>query len=172
VLYCLVVPSPLFAEESKSLTITLTPPLFQVTQTAGTDWQSNLRLINSNPYDIVVHVSVQDFHPDGETGNAVFENTKSSSTTDPHLMSGWIDAPQGDITVARGVTASIPFTIHVPLNADPGGHYAALLVGTRPQNMSGGSGAGISSGISSLIFLRVPGDVIEKGIIRDSTGGD
>ena len=58
-------------------------------------------------------------------------------------------------------------TIAVPEDASPGGHYAAIVVATRPGQLEGGSGAGISSGVTSLFFLRVPGDVVEEGAIRD-----
>ena len=150
-----------------SLTITVTPPLYQVTQISGSDWHSQLKVVNSNPYDIAVEVKVQDFHPDGETGNAVFEDIPKGDANDTHRMSGWIEVPTSIITIKHGLTAEIPFTIHVPPNADPGGHYGALIVSTHADDVSGSSGAAISSGISSLIFLRVPGDVIEKGSIRD-----
>ena len=156
-----------FAAENSSLTITVTPPLFQVTQAPGTDWRSQLKVVNSNNYDITVRVNAQDFHPDGETGNAVLEEGTKADPTDSRRMSGWIEVPPGELVIKRGSTAEIPFTLHVPLNADPGGHYGGLLVSTRPGDLAGGSGAGISSGISSLIFLRVPGDVVEKGSIRD-----
>lgn len=156
-----------YAADMSSLTITVTPPLFQVSQPAGTSWRSQLRLVNSNNYDIAITVVPQDFHPNGETGNAVLEEGPRGLPDDSRRMSGWVEVPSGVITIARGATAEIPFTINVPLNADPGGHYGGLLVSTRPGDTGGGSGAGISSGISSLIFLRVPGDVIEKGSIRD-----
>lgn len=156
-----------YAADTSSLTITVTPPLFQATQAPGTEWRSQLRVVNSNNYDIAVTIVPQDFHPDGETGNAVLEEGAKGDPTDSHRMSGWIEVPPGVITIKRGSTAELPFTIRVPINADPGGHYGGLLVSTQPGNTGAGSGAGISSGISSLIFMRVPGDVIEKGSIRD-----
>lgn len=163
----MVFPSSVFAAtNSDTLAITLTPPLFQVTQSPGTDWKSLLRVVNSNPYDITVNVKIQDFHPDGETGNPQFEEIPKSAPGDPHRMSGWIDAPTGNITITHSTTAEIPFTVHVPEGADPGGHYAAIIVGTVAAQTQG-SGSGVSSAIGSLIFLRVPGEVVEKGVIRD-----
>ncbi len=158
-----------FAQESQSLSITLTPPLFQITQNPGTEWRSTVKVVNTNNFDMTLNVAVVDFRPNGETGNPMFENLPTSSPEDPSRMSGWIIAPGGDIVVKRNTTADVPFTIRVPDNADPGGHYAAMLVGTRPTNFPSGqgSGAGISSAVSTLFFLRVPGAVEESGIIRD-----
>ena len=166
VFLALCLPSVSFAA-GESLTMTVTPPLFQVTQVPGSDWRSQLRVVNSNNYDIVVSVESKDFRPDGETGNAVFNNGPKGDAQDTQRMSGWIETPAGVITIKRGSTAEVPFTIHVPLDADPGGHYGALLVSTKPKSIEGESGSGVSSGITSLIFMRVPGDVIEKGGIRD-----
>ncbi len=166
----LVTPSFAFAQPSSdanSLTLTLVPPIFQVTQVPGTEWRSMLRVVNANPYDIVITTTVTDFHPDGETGNAVLEHAPVGDTTDTHRMSGWIDISKEPIIIARGKTAEVPFTIRVPINADPGGHYAAILVATSPRDQVKGTGTSISSAITSLFFMRVPGDVIEEGIIRD-----
>ncbi len=162
----------LAADPSNSLILTLTPPLFQVTQAPGSSWTSSLRLVNSNHYDIVVSVKVQDFHPDGETGNAVLEDKPQALPTDTAHMSGWIETNANSIFIKQNSTALIPFTIHVPPNADPGGHYAAILVGTSPSDIKGGSGAGVGSAVSSLVFLRVPGEVVEKGDIRDFYAND
>jgi hypothetical protein len=126
-----------------------------------------LRVVNANPYDIVISATVTDFHPDGETGNAVLEHVPPGSAVDTHRMSGWIDITKGEITIARGKTAEVPFTIRVPLDADPGGHYAAILVATSPVGQVSGTGTSVSSAITSLFFMRVPGDVIEEGAIRD-----
>lgn len=156
-----------YAADADSLSLTITPPLFQITQSPGTDWNSMLRIVNANSYDLVVSASATDFHPDGETGNAVLEETPPADPSDTRRMSGWIILPQGAITIPRGKTADIPFTIRVPVNADPGGHYAAILVGTSPGDKQGGSGTSISSKVTSLIFFRVPGEVIEDGDIRD-----
>jgi hypothetical protein len=168
-IFSLVSSGVVFAQTApaNSLSITLTPPLFQITQAPGTQWQSMLRVVNTNPYDIVLSASVTDFHPDGETGNAVLENIPVGNATDTHRLSGWISIPTAPITVLRGKTGEIPFAITVPVNADPGGHYAAVVVGTSPLGVISGSGATVSSAVTSLIFLRVPGEVVEEGAIRD-----
>jgi hypothetical protein len=161
-------PFAAFAQGAASLSMTLTPPLFQLTQAPGSSWSSVIRVVNTNDFDLRVGATVEDFRPDGETGNAVFAHVGVSAPTDTRLMSGWITVPSGDIVIKRGTTGEIPFTISVPIDADPGGHYAAILVGTRGEDgQFSGSGAGVSSAISSLFFLRVPGEVIEEGAIRD-----
>ena len=152
---------------SGKLSITIAPPLFQISIAPGTLWQSVLRVVNTNHYPLVVHTNVADFRPSGETGNAVFDTLSQGSALDTLRMSGWITVPSGDITIPPDASYEIPFSINVPINADPGGHYAALMVGTIPPDHVEGGGASVGSILTSLIFLRVPGEVVEEGLIRD-----
>jgi len=65
-------------------------------------------------------------------------------------------------------SVQIPFTINVPEDAAPGGHFAAVLIGTKsPKNASGKPNVETSQVVSSLMFLRVAGDIIESGSIRE-----
>lgn len=162
------VPTTIFAQVDKSkLSITIAPPLYQLTIAPGTLWKSTLRVVNANLYPLTIHAEVADFHPSGETGNAVFDNLSHGSAGDTRLMSGWITLPASTITVLPDQSYEIPFSIMVPLNADPGGHYGAIMVGTLPPDNAGGGGASVGAMLSSLIFLRVPGEVVEEGLIRD-----
>jgi hypothetical protein len=124
--------------------------------------------VNTNHYDITVYARAVDFRPDGETGNASFSPFSKDAKGGPHSLANWITLPSGDITVLRDSTIEIPVAINVPADAEPGGHYAAVLVGTdASQETSGGPGFSVGSLITSLFFVRIPGDVVEAGAIRD-----
>ena len=153
--------------QSGRLSITIAPPLYQITIAPNTEWKSTLRVVNTNQYPLSIHVEVTDFHPNGETGKAVFDKLSQGDTKDTARMSGWISLPRPDITIAPDKSFEIPFSITVPDKADPGGHYAAILVGTKPPDHVAGGGASVGTLLSSLIFLRVPGDVVEEGTIRN-----
>lgn len=162
---------PLFAYASGSttpparLSMTLTPPLYQLSLAPGATWSSNLKFVNDNPYDLVVYASAQNFRTSKEVG-VTFTPIHAATNTLAYELASWIRLPKGPITVMRGATIDIPFTIVIPNNAHPGGHYAAILVGNAP----GGENAGVmsvGSQISSLLLLRVTGDVIEQGGIQD-----
>jgi hypothetical protein len=57
----------------------------------------------------------------------------------------------------------------VPAEAEPGGHYAAVLIGTQPSTGSttAGTQVNIASYVSSLLFAKIKGDIIENGRIRE-----
>lgn len=68
--------------------------------------------------------------------------------------------------------ATIPVKISVPQDVEPGGHYGTILVTTTTLNqgreVSGATGGtAIVSRIGILFFVRVPGDVNEKGEVTD-----
>ena len=158
------------------LSLSVTPPLFQITIQPGTDWASSIKAINPNPYEIVVRAEAVNFTAEGEGGHGRFVPIRD--VPDENTLAGWIDIGAGDIVIPPEKTVDVPFTIRVPENASPGGHYAAVFIGTRPPQASlapGGppqeSGAGpairVSSSVTSLIFVRIPGNVVEAGSIID-----
>lgn len=164
-----ILPTLVYASGSTTpparLSMTLTPPLYQLSLAPGATWSSNLKFVNDNRYDLVVYASAQDFRTSKESG-ITFTPVHVATNTLAYELASWIELPKGPITVTRGATIDIPFTIAIPDNASPGGHYAAILVGNAP----GGENAGamsVGSQISSLLLLRVTGDIIEQGGIQD-----
>lgn len=160
--------STVFAQASgERLSLTLTPPLFQIGIARDTEWKSSLRLVNSNSYDIEVYARAVTFRPEGESGNASFSPFEHPEDGGPQLLANWVKLPKGPILVPRDSTKEIPFSILVPSDASPGGHYAAILVGTQPGADTRGPGLSVGSLITSLLFVRVPGEVNESARIRD-----
>jgi hypothetical protein len=64
----------------------------------------------------------------------------------------------------------IPFLVRVPEDAEPGGHYAAILLGNQPPKENSEMVRVLR--VSSLdrlacFFSRVQGDIQERGWIRE-----
>ncbi len=74
--------------------------------------------------------------------------------------------------------ATIPVKISVPQDVEPGGHYGSILVTTatvgKDREIYGATGgATIVSRIGVLFFVRVPGEVNEKGeVVSFKISGD
>lgn len=133
----------------------------------GQEWTSSVRVINTNSFELQIYTDVVNFAPQGESGQGRFipifaeENLGSS-------FAEWVEFEAETYTIPPEQTAQIPFTINVPEDASPGGHFAAVLIGTR--NNRGADGelqVETSQVVSSLVFLRVDGEVIEDGSIRE-----
>lgn len=162
--YLLLAPS-VYAEDA--LTLTVTPPIFQLSIEPGTTWSSTIRVVNGNAYPVTLYADPVPFTPEGESGRPRIVVPKAFDESIPPGLAGWIDVPQGPLDVQAEQTFEIPFTIRVPHDAAPGGHYAAVLIGNRAPRATGQSSISVASSIASLIFLSVAGDVDERARIRD-----
>lgn len=154
-----------------SLTLTVTPPLFQLNLSPGETWTSGIQVVNGNPYDIAVYAEPVAFRPSGEEGRPAFltpPKGEGGILLDASTLAGWITVPNSAIAISREKTVVVPIAITVPRDASPGGQYAAILIGNRaPEGVREGDTVSVTSSIASLIFLRVAGTVLEKGRIRD-----
>ena len=150
---------------ASQLTLSLTPPLFQVSLIPGQTWNSVLRVTNANSFNLTVYANTLNFQPNGESGQGEFTpllNGDPSGT-----LASWVQITSAPITIAPGKSSDVPFSISVPKNASPGGHYAAILMGTSPTTTNNDqSQVRVSSNVSSLLFVRIAGDIMEKGDIR------
>ncbi|MAF79586.1 hypothetical protein CL629_00705 [bacterium] len=154
-------------EAQEKMVLTLTPPLFKVNLGPGETWRSSIKVVNTNQYDMDLYASVMNFEARGEKGQAKFipiVDTENANGT----LAEWIEVSDEIIHIKQEASEEVPFTLQIPEDASPGGHYAAILIGTQPvkENLEG-SGIAVSSLISSLIFVEVRGEIIEEGRIKE-----
>lgn len=162
------------AHVAHALSVSITPPLIQLSIGPGETWSSSIKVVNTNDHTVTYYSSVADFTASGESGHASLTplvNETRSQAQSTYSLASWINLTSGPVTVPAGSSAQIPFTLHIPKNAEPGGHYAAILIGTQPGATSTpGSHISIASYVSSLLFVTIKGDVVENGrIIEFST---
>ena len=171
-LLCVVVlgsflPFLLHAQVERSQTLSVSPTLFQMTANPSQSWESEIRVVNVNDFEITVYPQVVNFAPSGESGTGTLipiftEETKGTT------LAEWVTLTQSEVVIAPGQTATIPFSVRVTADAAPGGHYAAILVGTKPpQENTAASQVQTAQFVTSLLFVRVSGDVVESGNIRE-----
>ena len=161
-----IVASPFSVLAQERMSITLTPPLFRLSLSPGESWPSSVKLVNVNDYDLTVYATTMDFTDKGGKGTPEFFPA-SEDPNSPHSLGSWITVPTGPVIVPRGTTKDIPFSVHIPEGAEPGGHYGAIQVGTVPVEERGKSGVSVGSQVASLFFIRVAGAVTEAAEIRD-----
>jgi hypothetical protein len=152
-----------------SITLSVSPTLFDMTASPTQDWSSNVRVINANEAPLKIYTDVVNFRPDGEGGRGsmspVLDDERNGST-----LAEWITVTDTEQLIPAEQTVAIPFTIDVPEDAAPGGHYAAILIGTRSFDATQGTAqVETAQVVTALVFLRVAGDIQETGQIRDFT---
>jgi hypothetical protein len=159
---------PPVAQAQTGISYTITPPLFQLSMDPGSSWSSTIRVVNGNPYSMQVYADPLPFTPEGETGRPRFDMQDYTHDEAVTGLASWITVPDNAIFVPAEGTVEVPVRITVPSDAEPGGHYAAVLIGNRAGEAAGeGSTVSVASAIASLFFLSVSGDVVERARIRD-----
>ncbi|MCK5416592.1 hypothetical protein KAI92_04150 [Candidatus Parcubacteria bacterium] len=157
-----------FISKADGLTLSITPPLIKNNINPGDVWQSSIKIINNNSGEIEVYVDVADFKGGSGAGTVEFLPFNSDPNASEYLLSRWIQIEKGPIRIGGFKSKEIPFVIDAPEGASPGGHYAAIIVGTKSgEQKQAGTGMSVSTKLSSLILLNVNGDINEKGYIRE-----
>ena len=152
------------AQERQVLSVT--PPLFQISAMPGDLWQSSVKVVNGNPYPLTIYTEVVNFEPVGENGQGNFIPLQKDADTKATLAD-WIEINRGPIVIAPEQTTDITFFAQVPKDAAPGGHYSAIMISTEEPKSSEGYSVLASQAVTSLLFLRVEGDVVEEGGVRE-----
>jgi hypothetical protein len=146
---------------SNAFALTILPPLFEIGANPGDSPTRSIGIFNETDSPLELYTSTSNFtaKPD-EEGSPEFLPTKENESS----LATWIDVEKGPITVMPNEQRLISYTINIPQNADPGGHYAAIFFSTQPSP-STGSSIGLSGKLGTLILLTVSGNITEEGKI-------
>lgn len=158
--------APFIVHAQGTMSLSVSPTLFEMTANPSQEWSSSVRVINPNPYDLTLYAEVMNFAPQGEAGQGRFIPVIESETQGSTIAE-WLRFERTEFVVPAEQTIELPFRIDVPENAQPGGHFAAILIGTKPPETNNNrSRVETSQVVTTLLFLRVSGEVVEEGSIR------
>jgi len=135
--------------------VTISPVRLEITGDPGTTVHSEFTLVNDQPEAKIFYTNFENFEAQGETGAPNFTPGKDGLAT-------WMSAPSA-ITLEPQEKKVVPFSITIPVGAEPGGNFAAIFLGTSPPDTSGGVKVSIGGRIGLLILLKVSGPVKEGG---------
>ncbi|MDD5252218.1 MAG: hypothetical protein PHT12_06350, partial [Patescibacteria group bacterium] len=146
--------------------MTISPPFVDFSLNPGDTVVDTLKIYNEQPNAITVYPILQNFEAGTEElGEPVFYDAKENRNG--QALAPWITVDPAPITLEPQQRFSLPFTINIPKeNAQPGGHYGALILSTTPPDQQGGA-IGLHPEIGELILVRVSGDVKEIGGIAE-----
>lgn len=133
--------------------LSISPVRFELKGDRGQILTGEILLTNETNTTETFYSSFANFEAQGESGNPAFVLPKEGLGT-------WIRMEDSVIVNAHS-TKNIPFSIKIPENAEPGGHFAVIFFGdARKDNKQSVS---IGSQIGVLILLSVSGDVKQAG---------
>lgn len=95
-----------------------------------------------------------------ENNEFVFEEPGHYS----YSCASWIASAQNEISVAPGVIHRAEFSMTVPPDAEPGGHYAVIFFEQMPA--PGAPPVKTTPRIGALVLATVPGEIVREGVIE------
>jgi len=147
-----------FANSASALTIS--PALFDLEMSPGEKSVKEIVLFNETNQSLNLAAITENF----ESGrNNV---PKFLGKTDKTGAAYWITPREPQITIASGERKKIILDIAAPLDAEPGGHYAALF---WTEATSDSNGIKTFNRLGSLFLFKVKGNIKEELKIIDFT---
>lgn len=117
----------------------------------GESKTGTLTLINKTKQKQQVTMQSERFSTTNEEYDYAFEKSDDSA---------WVNFPLSSIELKPGQTTKVAYSLNVPTNATPGGHYFALLATT--VNDASSEALDEYRRVASLVYLEVPGDLSKK----------
>ncbi|MSR71548.1 MAG: hypothetical protein EXS50_02700 [Candidatus Taylorbacteria bacterium] len=140
---------------SLTFALTVSPPRVDITGDPGATLKGEIELFNEQGGERIFYTSFENFEPSGDSGAPHFIGAKDGLAT-------WIKAEK-KVVLGSGKRSVVPYSITIPKNAEPGGHFAAIFFGSQEPGVQGGGQVSVGGKIGVLILLRVSGDVEEGG---------
>lgn len=144
----------------------VSPPTTEKEVKAGDKFQGNIKITNPNATtELSVNISVEDFAASGEDGQQTF--IEPSSNDSNYSLGKWITTEE-KVDLKANESREISYTITVPENAEPGGHYGVIFFSPSikdTDNSVGSNGVVAVPKVGALFLLTVPGDIKNDGKI-------
>lgn len=142
--------------------LTVIPPRFELLANPGDSLSETIKVRNDTAAAVTYDVVIEDFASSGEEGGVALEE---QSTDNSFTLAEWITPETDNLVLEPLEERTFRYSISVPEEAEPGGHYASILFTSRPETQVPGA-ANIASRVGSLILLRVSGNVTEQAKIE------
>lgn len=143
-------------------TMVVSPPKFDFSVAPGGIIRDTVRFKNNTDQDAKIFPAVLNFtFRDGDEVSGSPETYPANEVRTGTEIAPWVEMDTEPVIVPANGSHSLPFTIIVPTDAQPGGHFGVIemLVGHPGVEETG---VGVTGGFGSLIFMKVEGDVDEK----------
>jgi len=149
-----------------SINFTLTPLKYEIN---ADPWETITRVAQiRNNWDetVILQTGASDFQSNGTTWVPDFVR-RSELVFPDQALSSWITIDRPDVTIAPGETQGFSFDIEIPVNATPGGHYAAVFFKNPNSESSDWVQIWINVDYGILLLVNVAWEIVVDVDIDD-----
>lgn len=147
----------------------ISPAIIEISGKPGITVTKEVKITNPLDKEVILYPLSRDFYTDDQDGTPLFYNDDEDQAKSTYQLSKWITFIEESITLKAKETRQVEYTITIPKDGEPGGHYAGVMFSTsKPTATTGGSTqVGAVGLITSLVFLTVDGAITEQLQIKD-----
>jgi len=134
------------------------PSNLEIVSNPGDTVTKTITLYNNSKFSVDIVPETRNFTAQGEEGNV----TLTSADTGYSLAS-WLTVFPQKVTIKSGKSQDFTFTMNVPKNAEPGGHFGSIVLSTVPPTKGTlkQTGAYVLQQLGALILVKTPGLIKE-----------
>ena len=142
-----------------AINYTLTPLKYDIEVAPWDVINRSAQIRNNGPDTVILTTATSDFQANWTNGTPTFVRYSELVNPDQQLSS-WVNIDQESIALASWETWAITFSITVPENATPWGHYAAVFFKNPDWPNSWWAQIGITVDYWVLLIVNVEWDII------------
>ncbi len=140
--------------------ISVSPLKFELNMDPGQSVQETIRITNSWQETVTLYSSKQDFIAWDDTWTPRFIDNEESLGFG---LVDWIQMEQEKVTIPPNTKQEVTFTLQLPENAEPGGHYWAVFYWPGAWQWQ----VGVQARLGVLILVQVEGEVVQKWVLTN-----
>ncbi len=163
-----LVPTQVFAAEPTDSgvqeSILLSPTSKRYGIDAGSTKTDSLKIINDGASEFSFVMYARPYSVNDESYSPDF--VSDAKNADAYK---WVQFDQPSYSIKPGQTIEVGYTIRVPNNATPGGHYGVLFAETQPSGSVNGTAIIRKKRVGAILYTTVNGDVTTSGSYKGAT---
>ncbi len=152
------------AQTTPTRSIVISPPTIEHALNPGEKAEGILKITNNGNTDLAFGANIHDFIVEDKNGTPTILTTDKLS--EKYSGASWIAVTPKTFTVSAQGTKEINYYLQVPLDAAPGGRYAAAIYEPVDIIKVEGTGAGVNTQLGSLFYITVAGPVTESAQVE------
>jgi hypothetical protein len=147
-------------QDSGRTGIVISPPTYELTSNPGDKIENVIKVTSQSPNIVNYEALVEDFSVEGTEGAVSVREDPN-----PKAFSKWFSISPTTFELKPNETKNIKFTITVPNDGEPGGHFASVLFQPKAIGSNNATGAQVLQRVGALVLMTVSGAVTEKGSV-------
>jgi len=144
----------------------ISPTNIELVTNPGDTVTKSITLFNNSKFDVDIVPETRNFTAQGEEGNVTLTSEETG-----YSLASWITVLPLKATIKAGKSEDFTFTMKVPANAEPGGHFGSVVLSTvpPPKGTLRQSGAYVLQQLGALILVKTPGVIKEFADLESFT---